>query len=288
MRQEARVHHHTPRFYLAGWCVDGKLTRYERIRGRITQTWCAPKATGFEVDLYSLADDLPEGRDALERFLSSRIDAPASQVLPKILSGEELSAESRAAWALFLLALRARSPEATAHVRREGVETLRQALGDRPQEYEALRQSGDPPTLSEWVNANHPTLMTNFGISQLPRIIGDPRYIQALLEMPTWTVRLDQSDVDFVTSDRPIVIVGELGMPDYAWLVSLNPRVAQIICRENPGLSRLQAFSSSEFAKWFNARLIERAAKYVYAAGPQHLAEVERWLTNSAAPPASS
>lgn len=284
----SHVHHHTPRFYLRGWCRDGLLSRYERVGEVVKIRRCSPKSTAFEIDLYSLDHPVPAERDAVERFLSKHVDGPASESLRTLLQGKDLTAVQRLAWVRFVLSLTARSPDSVSNIREKGALAAEQALRDDHQEYERLRRPTDPPTLLEWVRQESPHLIPNFGITQLPSVIGSEKYVNALFSLPHWTIPLDSAEVDLVTTDRPVIIAGTLDAPDVAWIMALNPRCAFIATPDGPALHTLQGLDPTAFANWLNGHLIPRARRFVYATGPQHRSIVETLLPSPAAPPSAS
>jgi Protein of unknown function (DUF4238) len=157
---DSQNHHYIPQFLLKEWCnQNGKLTVYSRRQGRVVTSERSPRGSGFEPDLYTY-EVSGEKRHTIETdFMTPGIDTPAALIMQMILSGEfcEVTLEERSDFARFVLSLRARHPDAVALVEAKGLEAITSALDRDPDEYEAVKGSASPPTLTEWARQNAPS-----------------------------------------------------------------------------------------------------------------------------------
>jgi hypothetical protein len=120
--------------------------------------------------------------------MTPHIDTPAALIVQKILSREfcKLTLDERSDFAYFILSLRARHPDAVALANAKGLEAITSALARDPDEYEAVKGSASPPTLTEWTRQNAPSLIPNFGMSRIPRLITHDKTVEHILRTPWW------------------------------------------------------------------------------------------------------
>jgi hypothetical protein len=207
---DSQNHHYIPQFLLKGWCnQNGKLTVYSRPQGRVVTSERSPRGSGFEPDLYTY-EVSGEKRHTIETdFITPGIDTPAALVVQKILSGEfcELTLEERSDVARFALSLRARHPDAVALVKAKGLEAITSALARDPDEYEAVKGSASPPTLTEWARQNAPSLIPNFGMSR-SQTDNDDKTVEHIFRMPWWIHDVHHANTDLLLSDRPCLLNG--------------------------------------------------------------------------------
>jgi hypothetical protein len=278
-------HHHQPVFYLNGWRgSDGKVIRYFRPNGRnVVASPIAPKYTGYEPRLYSL-DGYPEDQQQVleEEFFSMVVDGPASQALKILIAGDpsKLTDELRVAWARFLTAARARSPDVVRRAQSQGRRNVVQELLRDPHEYEALRRDGDPSTLLEFAEQICKPRLDNSGKFVLPGVIQHPRYAEIILRMNWMTLKLPtELRQEFLTSDYPCVLTHD-GLDDPRCIVAfpLDPRSAFFATGDMGSRGRLLALDPGAIAGLTNESVVSQAERYAYARTDTDLAFVESRL----------
>jgi hypothetical protein len=181
-------HHHLPVFYLSGWSApNGRVMRYWRPNGReVVASPIAPKNTGYERFLYSL-DGYPEDqRQVLEqKFFAPIVDEPASRALKILIEGDQskLTVEMCNAWTRFMMAARLRNPDMVEGLQNAARRQFEENLLRDPHEYEAVRGSGDPPTLLEFVEQHIKPRLDNSGKFLLPDLIQNQKIGDAIIQM---------------------------------------------------------------------------------------------------------
>jgi hypothetical protein len=147
-----------------------------------------------------------------------------------------------------------------------------------PEEYAALRNADDPPTLLEWVEQNAPVVLDNFGKQLLPGIITHEATGDALIKMRWWTVGIDAPKLDLLTSDRPLYM--SHGVADPACFVALPLAPGFIFCatRDESAFQRVMARGIVNVVKLLNEILVRQAEQYVYATHGRHFRFVENRL----------
>ena len=233
---DSQDHHYIPQFLLRGWCnQNGRLTVYSRRQGRVVTSDLNPRSTGFETNLYRYDQGPLEKRHTIETdFMTPHIDTPAALIVKKILNGEfyKLTLDERSDFAYFILSLRARHPDAVALAKAKGLEGITSALARDPDEYEAVKGSASPPTLTEWTRQNAPSLILNFGMSRFPRLITDDKTVEHILRMPWWIHDVHHANTDLLLSDRPCLLKGNAVEGECLIVLPLSPTMLFFICNK--------------------------------------------------------
>ena len=87
MAQQARRHHFIPQFLSKLWTGnDGKLCEYSRPHNELVMRRKAPKAVGFEFDLYNLPGAIPDDRAFSEDKFFAIADQRACDALRIMLN----------------------------------------------------------------------------------------------------------------------------------------------------------------------------------------------------------
>ena len=167
-------HHYVPKFLLKAWAdtsSDGMVEVFRLdLPGLRSQRW-APKATGYEPDLYALTMSSVAGIDqqAVETEFLQHLDDSAAKVLHKLAATgfSDLSKGNRATWVCFIMSLLSRTPESIDLIREAGCVHLNASLIDQPEEYDALADASDPSTLTDLLEAHLPGFIKNFGMLSL-------------------------------------------------------------------------------------------------------------------------
>lgn len=275
--------HYIPQFLLRGWCNrKGRLTVYSRQNGRVVTSVLNPRSTGFEPNLYAYEQVPPEHRHLIEReFMSARIDTPAALIVQKILDGEfpKVTADERSVFTRFLMSLRARHPDAVALAKLKGREELMAALARDPEEYLAIKENSSPPSLAEWARQNAPSVIPNFGISVVPKVIAHYSTGVHVFNMPWWTHDVRYAQTDLLLSDRPCLLEGDAMGGEAIIALPLSPTMLFFACNREHQIKVLRSMPVTRLVKMVNRASIIYAANRVYGTGSQHLPVVEKHLT---------
>lgn len=231
MNQPVR-HHYTPQFYLSAWCSPGPAGEGDRLYvvqnfdGQIRYTRRAPKAIGFQDHLYSFSDTLPTSEPAaLEAKVFSPLDNKGKVLAGKLMADQRLNAEERRIWAVFVAAMRARTPENIALVKERGAEHVKLELGKGQGEYEAVKEEGDPETVVEWMESQYPGLIENFSLASIPRVLAG-NVVVRINKMAWHCLDFGGGRHRLLSSDRPCVFTTGIDDPNCIIALPLSPRHA--------------------------------------------------------------
>jgi hypothetical protein len=243
-------HHYVPQFLLRSWAKSMPDGRIEVFRVDLPQTPRSrhtPKYTGYEDDLYALSIPNVAGMDkqAVERQFLRIVDNRAALVLEKLenVGLKALTLDDRMDWARFLMSLRVRQPDVVHQLRTESSEQLEASLTKRPEEYEALAEAKDPPTLLEWTRLRYPGLIENFGLSFFHEIVDNPKVGEKILHMRWWLWSFDGNN-ELILADHPCIFTHGIDDPNLIIVLPISPRkafmgtnsdhVAMIMRRQRP------------------------------------------------------
>ena len=147
-------HHFVPQFLLGAWSAganDQKLQEFRLDLKGFPAFRRVPKATAYQDNLYALTKPVIAGmtQQAVETHLLRHIDNDAARVRIRLVQQglKSLSLGERSEWVRFIMSLRVRQPHIISKLRIEGAEHLRQSLSIQPEQYKALVEDGDAPTL---------------------------------------------------------------------------------------------------------------------------------------------
>jgi hypothetical protein len=223
-----------------------------------------------------------EKQHAVENdFMSPGIDQPAALIVKKILNGgfTTLRVDERSDFTRFLLSLRVRHPDAIALLKEKSREVLTAALARDPEEYLAVKAASWASTLVEYTRQNAPSLIQNFGVSLLPRLIADNNMgAQNIFEAPWWTHDVCDATTDLLLSDRPCLFEGQAVAGEFVLVLPLSPTMLFFACNREQQREYLQSMPVTDLANMVNKASVVYAAQRVFGTGTHHLALVETYL----------
>jgi hypothetical protein len=209
-------HHYLPQFYLRAWTdSDGLLWAHREPRsGTSTVKRCAPKAVGFEENLYTASDLIfyEEMTDSVETKFLKDLDNDAAPVHRKLLNDDsELSGDERRTWAQFVYALYKRSPRVLREQREPARRVIQEVWSDlirtAPDADSQIRmrevkQLLDDQLAAEW-----------FILENMVRAIKDPKVADGLCRL-SWTLFKVNDGFRLLTGENALVINwGKTGPP---------------------------------------------------------------------------
>lgn len=259
-------HHFVPASYFKPWCAaNGKLLYFVWRENRLDSDYANPKFIAKEHNLYSLHGAPSEMKNAVEIDFFTKIDNIGAVTHKKLVSNNTISLThvERHQWATYLMALRARTPEAIANARKLGSVGVREALRQNPDEYKAIKPAGAPDTVEECIE---PWFLENFGISQvIPKVIYNKDISKAIVSMYWYCQDFSDCSLDLLTCDRPLIWHKGVQDKDFFLALPLSPKTVFFVVKNKKTWEKLCNLSLLEFAKKINESIVSNTFKYVYA-----------------------
>lgn len=244
-------HHYVPQFLLRAWSSgssDGKVQDIRLDLEGFPSSRRAPKFTGYKDDLYALSMPVVAGmeKQAIEKIFFMQVDNLAARAHQKLVERglQSLTDEERSDWVRFLMSLRARQPDIVQQLKTESTVQLKESLGQKPEEYEQITETDDPPTMEEWVEQSFPGLIENFGLSFLHEIANNPKVGEKIFRMKWWLWDFGRIPFDLLLGDRPCIFTNGIDNPQLiialpisptkAFLATNSERTAVILRQQDP------------------------------------------------------
>jgi hypothetical protein len=261
-------HHYLPAAYFKSWCgADGRLKYFTYKDGKPIAGLAHRKHITKALNLYSVFGAPDAKIQQIEKdFFSPLIDTPGAKIHEKLLlkNNEPLSKEERHLWVKYILALRARTPEAVEKIRVLSKEMIEQVLLDSQEEYESIRPLGAPGTLRECIES---WFIENIGVLRvLPSVIEIETTRNALLDMHWVCFDVTKSGGEFITSDRPLTWHKSPQDEDFFLALPLSPSLGFVIAKSAITLEKLSSLNRLELVSRFNESTISNSKNYVYSA----------------------
>jgi Protein of unknown function (DUF4238) len=266
-------HHYVPEFLSTPWTegnANRELVEFRlKIPGVPTRRR-SPKAIGFLPDLLALSkiEVRGIGQQSIETKLMQPVDTDAAIVRLKMLEHglSALTISDRCDWVRFLTSLGARQPKfVEQRARIIGTQALLEVLASDPEQYRAIAQPDDPPTLEEFVRKHYPGLIEDFGLTVYPGVIDNKTIGEKVLKL-TWIVRdLSSAKHELLLGDNPLISVGGLDAPSTLLALPLSPRQIFVACLSSETARAFERANSSVLVARANESTIQRAVDWVYA-----------------------
>jgi len=155
----------------------------------------------------------------------SAIEAAAAKSLSKMLAPGRLFLDENEvrAWAIFLLAQRARTPDKISWAEQQTRKLFKDILGKPDPEFEAVKPDQKFDTLLDYMNENRRDIADNFHLDATMKIIHKKENLQPLLRM-NWFVRRSYGK-PIILSDNPLVLIGSLYHGECVMALPISPSV---------------------------------------------------------------
>ena len=245
-------HHFVPKFLLGAWsegASDGMFEEFLLNVNGLPTNRRVPKATAYQHNLWALTKPEVAGmsQQAIETDLMKLIDNYAAPVRVKMAQHglKSLSITERQDWVRFLMSLRVRQPEIISQIWTEGAHNLRQNLLDAPEQYEALAEEDDAPTLEEWVEQHNPGLIENFGVSCIPKLLDNREVGTKILYLRWWLWDFGGAKHELLLSDNPCIFTGDIDAPELIVALPISPTKAFLATRGDLTAAKLLQQSPS-------------------------------------------
>ncbi len=255
-------HHFIPKFLLKAWADTAEDTKVEVFRldlPHLPSSRRTPEYTGYENNLYTLTEPVVTGvkQQAVETDFLQHIDSEGARVLRKLYTTglADLKPQDIGVWAYFIESLLFRTPDAVSWLRAEAPNILKASLNERPEEYDSIAETCDPPTLGDFFDKNFRGYTENFGIMSLGKLVCDQERIQKILRMKWWLWDFSGQRNHLLLADRPCIFTTGIDDPDLivalpigpwkAFMATKTDRVASIIRQRRPQNLLMQINESS-------------------------------------------
>ena len=265
-------HHFVPKFLLRAWsdgASEGMFQEFRLDLKGLPTMRRVPKATAYQDNLYALTKPEVAGmsQQAIETDLMSHIDNYAAPVRVKMEQHglKDLSIPERQDWVRILMSLRVRQPDIVSQIRTEGAHNLRQNLLDAPEQFEALAEEDDAPTLEEWVEQHYPGLIENFDLSCIPKLVANREVGTKILYLRWWLWDFCNAKHELLLADNPCIFTGDIDAPELIIALPISPTKAFLATRGDLTAAKLRQQSPSTLVVQRNESSVLQARTPVYA-----------------------
>lgn len=263
-------HHYIPSFYLSRWAVgrDGRLCQYSKPYDRLVPNRRHPEATGFSDKLYELRGLQPDLANAVETKFFMPLDNAAADAISLMESdGNRARWDSRrrSGWAVFLHSLLVRAPEDVAAFKETWCYLMDTGeLGDLEGRYQTIRKPNDAPTLRDHMKDQPADLLDRTAMKALVDILDSGNVARAIHNMLWHVIDTSDADIDFLTSDRPIIRTNGLMIEGGHLALPIGPRKLFVAAKDQASLRPILAMSRRQLVRECNRQTCDFAVKYVY------------------------
>jgi hypothetical protein len=223
MTNSPKNHHFVPQFLLRYWSDKSGNLRCWRRRGGVVESFSStPRKVMRENHLYSARH--VRDRAKYEKAFSA-IEAAAAKSLSKMLAPGRLFLDENEvhAWAIFLLAQRARTPDKISWAEQQTRKLFKDILGRPDPEFSAVKPDQKFETLLDYMNENRRDIAENFHLDATMKIIHKKENLQPLVRM-NWFVRRSYGK-PIILSDNPLVLIGSLHHGECVMVLPISPSV---------------------------------------------------------------
>jgi len=263
MPGDPKTHHFIPEFYSKQWAHNGTIYSVRNVRERLYWRYYAPESIGAQLYLYGYdAEFKLRRRSQVEIDFFVSLDTRASQVLPKFFERQALSPTDRRNWAEFLLSMRLRTPEEIAKIKETGRLVLRKSSDELQSRYQEIREDWQPESLYDTAVGNIPGLSSSYGLTVLPSIISNSRFVQSILSWDWQIIRFERIRILF--SDRPYISTAGLADPKCMIILPLSPTSIFLASPTGSWLP-IPPDKHHKFGQQINRMVIRNAKQFAYS-----------------------
>ena len=273
-----RKHHYVPRVYFKPWEDKRRqVLVYERKNGIVLPPyWQSTKVICVEKDLYSYTDRVKdEYRYVIEKNLFSVVDDRVTKVLAKMIaegSTKNITDEERVNFSVFLLSLRARTPEMVKGNAIQGEKEFREKLvllEDDP-ELQQMKPFLKGDTIVGFAEKNYQGLIENKGRETLAKFIVGEEFYRPIYQMSWMVIPYPPvTPAPLLTSDRPLIVISKDGAPFYVGL-PISPYHYFSACSSTDKLDQIIKHDRKKLAQQINISSIQQAKAKAFAKDTGH------------------
>lgn len=265
-------HHFVPQFLLKAWAETTKDAKVEVFRlhlPRLPSSRRKPEYTGYEDNLYTLTKPEVAGveQQAVETEFLQRIDSEGARVLHKMKTAglASLTQKDLYSWVYFIASLLWRAPQIVLRIRAEAPDHLRVSMSKRPEEYDSIAETDDPPTLCDFVEKNFPGYTENFGMMSLGKLICDEEWTEKILRMKWWLFDFNGQRNHLFLADWPCVFTTDIDKPDLVVALPIGPWKVFLATKTDRVASTIMQQSPEDLLKQINESSLMQAKQRIYA-----------------------
>jgi hypothetical protein len=271
-------HHYVPVFYLNEWAASkGRVTAFRRYHGdKVVATQKPPTHTGYDRGLYWLegAEDV-EAANIIETLVMGPVDHNAAIAHQYIMRDDLKGIPNpiREAWSRFLVGLLLRSPENITNA-------YEKMINPTDREKEEIRELPGADMALEELTPSDMKRMTLRVIAQMIQGTG----VEAEISKMRWSLyNLPSSQLEFFTSDRPVVMTGGIGRKGGHLVIPIGPKKLFLAFADSEIEREIKGRSAADLVGTVNNRVVRRAIKFAWSTSAKPLDFMQRHLSVEAA-----
>lgn len=276
MAQQSKRHHYIPVFYLEAWTgADRQLCEISRPRGKAVAKRVAPRATGFQRHLYTVAGLPSERQTVLEDEFFRDLDRVASDALRFMTdSGSaDWPRKFRIGWARFVLSFQHRNPEKVAGLKSmsaERLEILLEEIKDRigTDEIPSLPLGMSFEQFSDDMRL---AVRDRTWAEVLLQVVESPRAGLFVANMRWHLITIEGGADGFLTSDRPLLMTNGIDQPEGEIILPVSPTRLFVAINTPEQEARLTRIDPELLRRMVNDKICRQAQQFVYSVNDSQL-----------------
>jgi hypothetical protein len=275
-------HHHLPVFYLKRWAGrDGKLCEFSKPHNDVIANRKSPRRTGFVERLYETPGLPHEEAQKVEQRFMAPVDSLGAQALAALESNDTTIATDsrlRSAWSRFIMSLLMRTPEDIAALKGGVAEEWMRAVPGLETAYASRRGPNDPATFAEYFVMRGSDELDRWAMELAPQLM-DHAGIGTLLNSMRWLVRrINSSDAELLTSDRPVVMSATLAERNAYIFLPIGPKAFFAAVSDDETRRIVESRDPAEHANPINELVARHARRFVYARDARSISFVSQFM----------
>lgn len=260
--------------------ADGKLCEYSKRRDMIYKRRVYPVQTAFVDRLYETRGVPAANAQQIEERFMSPIDGWASRSLTMLENGDKRihrDPKFRSAWSLFILTLLMRMPE--------DLQTLDVALEVAWKreiaklEVKYLKVTADAGSLYAFIDTHDPEHMSRWKMEVACTLMDHDGIGQLLNDMRWFVVDSHDCEIDFLTSDRPVLMSETLTDPESYVFVPISPRKLFVAVNDAQVGERIWFRPRTDLTRAVNDLVVGHAKRFAYGKDDSQLGFVSERLS---------
>lgn len=268
---KAKNQHFVPGFLIRKWADSGGLVmcwKRDGASGRVVPFTPTPEAIMAERYLYR-AEFVPDWDRYEQAF--GEMEGVAAEALRKFLDPEAptFTPEDYAAWAVFVLAKRARIPRRIAWAKERAREGFEQMLNQPDEEFDRINPDPELRTIGDHIRRYEPEFLPNLPFEALMRSVHSSKNVRALMKLH-WFVRR-QTSAEVARGDAQTVLLGDdpaiwgdgLDSPRCIVALPISPRAIFFATASEASRERIAGASFREIARTVNHDQAVQAHRFV-------------------------
>jgi hypothetical protein len=224
--------------------------------------------TAYEPNLYKLRDISSPSNQAVEKSIFQAVDSQAAEALSFIerkVERQHWPEVYISAWTRFMMSLMCRMPEDISDMRKLIRLDIEDISATEEKEYQSLRKPDDPPNFRAFVE-EAPERFFERWLFKLIKQLHDSEDIGLFVNNMHWTtIDATQTEREFITSDRPLIITYPLQATDGHWALPIGPRKLFLAANNLKTISRIKEISHRQLVGEVNSQTVMHAVRYCYA-----------------------